>query len=107
MKWRVDLAGRRVEKELRALSAGLQADFLRRAQLLEEFGLALGMPHVRPLGDKLFELRIRAKSGQARGVFVAAKDSRLIVVRIFQKKTRTTPRSEIRLARQRAARFLN
>ena len=107
MKWRVELADRRVEKELRALSAGLQADFLRRAQLLEEFGLGLGMPHVRSLGDKLFELRIRAKSGQARGIFVVARGNRLIVLRVFQKKTRTTPRSEIRLARQRVARFLN
>jgi phage-related protein len=57
---------------------------------------------VKPLGSKLWELRVTGKDGIARAVYVTAKSNRLIVVRIFVKKTQKTPPHEITLARQRA-----
>ena len=54
------------------------------------------------LGNKPWELRITGKDGIARAICVTAKENRLIVVRIFVKKTQKTPPHEIALARQRA-----
>jgi len=57
---------------------------------------------VKHLEDKLWELRIRGKDGIARAVYVTAIGQRVVIVRVFVKKTRKTPRHELELARQRA-----
>jgi phage-related protein len=54
------------------------------------------------LEDKLWELRIRARSGIARAIYVTAAGPRVIIVRVFVKKTQKTPIQELRLARKRA-----
>jgi phage-related protein len=56
---------------------------------------------IKPLGDKLWELRVAGKDGIARAVYVTFTGRRLIIVRIFVKKSQKTPRHEIALARQR------
>jgi hypothetical protein len=49
-----------VGREIRGLSPGHLADFLRIGELLCRYGpQEVGMPHVRPLGDKLWEMRLR------------------------------------------------
>ena len=60
------------------------------------------MPHVRSLGDKLWEIRVSGKDGISRGIYVALKNRRIIVVRVFIKKTEKTPHKQIELAKQRA-----
>lgn len=57
---------------------------------------------VKPLGNKLWELRITGKDGIARAIYITAKENRLVIVRIFVKKSQRTPPHEIALARQRA-----
>ena len=47
-------------------------------------------------------MRITGKDGIARAIYITMKEQRLIVVRIFIKKTQKTPPREIALARQRA-----
>jgi phage-related protein len=90
------------EREIRALAGDLRARFLRVASLLEEFGPArVGMPHVRPLGGALWEMRLKGKDGTARAIYFAAQGSRLVVVRVFVKKTERTPQREIELAQRR------
>jgi phage-related protein len=42
------------------------------------------------------------KDGIARALYVTAGDRRVVVVRVFLKKTRKTPRREIELALRRA-----
>ena len=44
----------------------------------------------------------RAKTGIARAIYVTARGQRVVVVRVFVKKTQKTPRREIKLALQRA-----
>lgn len=63
-----------------------------------------GLPRdwIKPLGDKLWELRITGKDGIARAIYITAKENRLVIVRVFAKKTQKTPPREIALARQRA-----
>ena len=85
----------------------IQARFLRIADLVESVGLQrIGMPHVRPLRDKLWEIRMNGRDGIARALYVAAKGKRVIVVRAFVKKTQTTPKNEIELALKRAQEVL-
>lgn len=88
--------------EFKQLADDLKGRLLRLAERLSTDGpLALGMPHVRPIGGKLWEMRLSSKNGIARALYFAGSGRRLIVVRIFIKKTEKTPRSEIELARRR------
>ena len=90
------------EQELKALPSDIQASFLHVAEMLEEVGpTKVGMPHERPLEEKLWEMRFRGRDGIARAIYFAASGRRLTVVRVFAKKTQATPRREIELALKR------
>ena len=58
----------------------------------------VGLPHVRPLEGKLWEMRMSGKDGIARAAYVAASGKRLIVLHVFVKKTQKTPRRAIETA---------
>jgi phage-related protein len=104
-RWRIEVIAV-AERELRGMPADIQADFLHLASMLEEAGpQRVGMPLVRHLEGKLWEMRLRGQGGIARAVYFSASEQRLIVVRFFTKKTRATPRYEIRLALRRMAEF--
>jgi phage-related protein len=101
--WTVETLNAAVDEELGQLPADMLAKFARVTELIEKFGpQQVGMPHVRSLGDKLWEIRASGKDGISRGIYVAVKDRRIIVLRVFIKKTENTPRKEIDLAKQRA-----
>ena len=101
MVWNVELT-LDATREFEALPADLRGRFLFIARRLEhETPVNVGMPHVRPLGNKLWELRLKGKDGIARAVYFLATGQRVLVVRIFVKKTEKTPRSEIELALKR------
>ncbi|MDA8363699.1 MAG: type II toxin-antitoxin system RelE/ParE family toxin [Gammaproteobacteria bacterium] len=90
------------EQELRALPGDMQARILRVAELLEMFGpQRVGMPHVRPLEGKLWEMRAQGRDGIARAVYVAMQGRMLTVLHVFVKKTQRTPRAAIETARKR------
>lgn len=90
------------EEELRALPDDMQARILRVTELLETFGpQRVGMPHVRPLEDKLWEMRAHGRDGIARGIYVAMQGRTLTVLHVFVKKTQRTPRAAIETARKR------
>lgn len=98
MTWHVHLI-EAAEKELDALPADLKARFLRVAELLQTLGAQkVGLPHVRPLEGKLWEMRMSGKDGIARAAYVAASGKRLIVLHVFVKKTQKTPRHAIETA---------
>ena len=65
----------------------------------------VGMPLVRPLEQKLWEMRLKGKDGIARAIYFAVTGRRLVVIRFFVKKVRATPRREIELALRRMADF--
>jgi phage-related protein len=56
---------------------------------------------VRPLGEKLWEMRLSGKEGIGRAIYTAAAGRRLVVLHAFVKKTQKTPRSAIDLALKR------
>ena len=80
----------------------MQARFLRISELLERFGpQRVGMPHIRPLGEKLWEMRLAGKAGIGRAIYTAIADRRLVVLHAFVKKTQRTPRGALDLALRR------
>lgn len=90
------------ESELLALPADMQARFLRVAELLESFGpQRVGLPHVRPLENKLWEMRMQGRDGIARAMYAAVQGRRLLVLHVFVKKTQATPRKAIDTALRR------
>lgn len=91
-----------VEGEFGGLSKDMQARFVRISELIEAYGIEhVGMPHVRHLDGKLWEMRAKGKAGISRGIYVAITGRRVVILRIFVKKTEKTPRSEILLALDR------
>ena len=90
------------EPELLALPADMRARFLHIAEMLEDLGpQRVGLPHIRPLESKLWEMRMQGRDGIARAVYVAIQNRRLLVLHVFVKKTQTTPRSVITTALKR------
>jgi phage-related protein len=57
---------------------------------------------VKHLEDKLWELRITGRDGISRAIYVTATGRRMVILRVFVKKTQKTPPREIDLARERA-----
>jgi phage-related protein len=93
----------RALSELRQMSAEIRRDFGRLLRHLQH-GRSLGMPHSRPMsivGLGVEELRVKDESGQYRAFVVRKTPRGILVLHIFAKKTRETPRGEIELARQR------
>jgi len=90
------------EAELVALPAEMKARFFRIADLLEVMGpQRVGMPHIRPLDGKLWEMRMQGRDGIARAIYAAVQGRTLLVLHVFVKKTQTTPRSALETARKR------
>ncbi len=63
--------------------------------------LRAGVPHVRCVRGKLWEMRLKGKDGIAKVIYFATTGRRLVVVRAFAKKTQKTPKREIDLAEKR------
>lgn len=103
MTWTVLALSRGVEDEISRLPADMRARLSRLAELIERHGFeALPRETVKHLEDKLWELRIKGRDGVSRAIYVTASGKRVIIVRVFIKKTQKTPRGELEIARQRA-----
>ncbi len=103
MRWIVETLDAVVDAEIAALPADLQARFLRIARMIEAVGLDhMTEPQVKHLDGKLWEMRMIGRDGIARALYVTATGRRVVVVRVFVKKTRKTPRQELELAHSRA-----
>ena len=101
MDWTVETIAA-VDAEIAALPIALRARLIRLLEAVENVGLeALRAPHVRHLDGKLWELRVRAEGGIARGIYVTATGRRVGVLHVFAKKSRTTPRWALATARER------
>ena len=101
-EWAVEVLNDVVEAELLSMPKDMQARFLRISELLESFGpQRVGLPHVRPLGEKLWEMRLSGREGIGRAIYTAAAGRRLIVLHAFVKKTQKTPRTALNLALKR------
>ena len=92
-----------VRAEIKALPSDIRARFVRFGEFVSQVGLEnLREPQVKHLQDKLWEIRLTGRDGIARALYVTATGKRIVVLRVFIKKTRKMPRAEIDLALRRA-----
>lgn len=101
MGWGIVYYSERVREAVLALPAGMLADYRRLLDLLQTHGAVLRMPHSRPMGGGLFELRPKGKEGIARVFYCTAIGSTIVVLHSFVKKTDETPVDDIKIARRR------
>jgi phage-related protein len=88
MRWTVETLNAVVDAEIKALPVDMRARLARLAGVIEQVG---------------FEgLRISGRDGNSRAIYVTASGRRMVILRVFSKKTQKTPRHELELARQRA-----
>ena len=89
--------------EVLDLPLDMQARLERLTTLVAAHGLQQLPPKaVKHIGDDLWELRIKGRDGIARAFYVTRRGQRLVIVRVFVKKTQKTPPREIKLAQERA-----
>lgn len=101
--WSVVFLNEGVLAELEEQAADVRASFLRIAELIASHGLEnMREPYVKRIQGKLWEMRLKGKDGIARALYVTASERRVVVVRVFTKKTQKTPNDEIKLALKRA-----
>ena len=76
---KVEFLNKSVVAEFKALPKDIQANYLHIIGMIERNGpQAIGMPFIKPLGNKLWEIRFKGKSGIARAIYVTAKGQRLV-----------------------------
>lgn len=94
------------EAELLTMPADIRARFVHIAEMLQTFGPhTVGLPHIRFLQDKLWEMRLKGRDGIARAIYVAQTGKQLVVLHIFTKKTEKTPSRAIETAKDRLRRI--
>ena len=91
-----------VREFIHSLTKRERADVVHVLDLLQEYGLALGMPHARPISG-LWELR----AGPSRIFYVAVTGRRFILLHGYRKQSQAAPRAEIETAQRRWADFLD
>jgi phage-related protein len=103
MKWRVEFLDEEVKATLDAFPTDIRSSFERIVTLIESHGLErVREPYVRHLEGPVWEMRMKGRDGIARAAYVTATGKRVVVVHVFPKKTRKTPRREIETALRRA-----
>ena len=101
MSFRIDYFHQRVLTEIESWPVDVVADYARLAELLAQHGPSLRLPHSKALGEGLFELRPRGRSGIGRAFYCFLLGKRIVVVHAFIKKTQETPDKDLKLARKR------
>lgn len=95
-----DQRGRELVKEwILEQTPAVQAAITSDIDLLEERGLGIGLPLVRPLKKSLFELRTEVDRNAYRIIFTIESDCFLL--HSFQKNTRTISEHDMDIARRR------
>ena len=103
MSWSFVFLNAEVKAELDAQARDVRANFERIVHLVQAFGIErVHAPYIRHLEGRIWEMRLRGRDGIARALYVTATGKRLVILRVFTKKTQKTPRREIELARRRA-----
>ena len=101
--WRVEVLNEAVEADIAALPLDIRTRLSHIVELMVAVGpQRMREPHVKPLRDKLWEMRMSGRDGIARAIYVLALRRRIVILHAFVKKTQKTPPEAIRLALKRA-----
>ena len=101
MSWKVTFFNEKAKEETLGFPNGILTNFLHIAEIIEEFGPAIGKPYTAPMGSGLFEIRAKGREGIGRSLFCSVKGKEIVILNSFIKKTPKTPKKEIDKARKR------
>lgn len=96
-----------VEEFINSLEKKSQARIARTLDLLEEFGIDLGMPYAKHLEKQLWELRVRLGRNRYRIIYFLHTEKTFIMLHGFTKKTDIVPRAELGTAEKRRDDYLS
>jgi phage-related protein len=88
---------------INSLTVMEQAKIRNALRLLQEFGTGLGMPHAKPIKNKLWELR----PGGIRLFYFAYINQQFIVLHGYRKQSMKAPEREIAIALKRMQELLD
>ena len=97
---------RPVEEFIFSLDEKMQAKFIGLIDLLAVNGTNLREPYSKYLEEGIFELRCKVGNTISRAMFFFYYNHRIIFTNAFIKKTKKTPRNEIRLAKERRKKYM-
>jgi phage-related protein len=101
--WSFVFVNAEAQAELDSLPLDVRASFERIVRLVQVVGLErVHEPYIKHIEGPIWEMRLRGRDGIARALYVTATGRRVVILRVFTKKTQRTPRREIELARRRA-----
>ena len=107
MEFKVVFLNEKVEKDTLNFPKGILANFIHIVEMVEEFGLSLGMPYISKVEKGLFEIRAKGVEGIGRSFFCTTKNKEIIILHSFIKKTNKIPLKEIKIARKRLKEYKN
>lgn len=97
--WTVEFIDRDVFEEMQAQPRDIRAKFEHIVRLIQSNGLErVHEPYIKHLEGKLWEMRMKGRDTISRAIYVTAVEKRIVIVRVFTKKTQKTPRREITAA---------
>lgn len=105
MKWNICYYNEELQDVIMGLPETLLARYIRLTDLMKEYGPNLGMPHTKPLGKGLFELRLQGREGIARVFYCTLVDKRIYMLHSFIKKTEKIPLKELKQAEMKMKRI--
>ena len=103
MKWKITFYSEKVELQTLKFPAGILANFLHIAEMIEDLGPNLGKPYVGRLGSGLYEIRAKGKEGIGRSAYCVAKGKtkEIVILHSFIKKSQKTPKKDLDLSKKR------
>jgi phage-related protein len=107
MKWTVIIHPKAIS-EVNDLPADMRAKLTRLLELMQATSpFDISEPHVKSLGNKLMEIRLKGQSGISRVIYVLVTGKRIALLHAFIKKTQKTPHSAIDCALKRLMEIKN
>ena len=101
MKWEIVVHPKALD-ELNQLPLEMQAKLTRLLEIMKITGpFSLHEPHVKNLGNKLWEIRLTGRDGISRVIYVILTHQKVKILHAFIKKTQKTPHKNMDCALKR------
>ncbi len=94
----INYCNKLVQKQILALPDSLAARYVFLSRRLLHIGPNLGEPHSKALGNRLFELRLKASEGIARVIYCIRPERNIVMLHCFIKKSQKIPTKELAIA---------
>ena len=105
MTYKLTYYNQEVQDDIMNLPVSLQARYIGLSNRMVLHGPNLGLPHTKPFGGGLFELRLKGQEGIARVFFCTLIKKEIVILHSFVKKTQKTPEKELKIAKLRMKEF--